>query len=825
MISLLLSVGVILLWRRTVTLRRRIDRLEASLARRGDALGAVATAAPTAAPTVAPPPIPPPPSLITEPTPAVAAPAVESPAPSASPPAVGRSEAAQGWEVVVGSSWLNKAGVLIFVTGLALLLGYSMAHVGPLGRVAMGFGIGTTMLAAGMAIERRLADRAYGHGLVAGGWAGIYVTTFAMRALPAARVIDSDLVATLLLLAVASAMVWHSLRYRSQIITSLAYLAASVPLGLTPLSTFSLIAALPLAVSLLVVSQRFGWSGLSLLGLGTTYILFALRASGVAALDLQASLRYVLLGTYWLTFEVADIITARDRPADGGSRITSLFGANAIGSIGCLLLLEPFDDQRRGPLVVAGAALCYLAAAVVRARLRRASSQADVSNRPFDTSHAALALSAALMAWAIGLRFEGPRLMIGLLLETQLLFVSALAIGDRQIRRVGMAVTSLVTFQALAASLAVLPAQMDWPWPMSTWTPWIALVAACWYANDELLRRRGIVADLPERSYTWVASVLVCLIITRDVPSDYSGLVAMVFALGLLIAGTRPAAAYRYQSYVVLFVGVRGVFLVLPENRSSSTEAAWPILLAAVTVAYAFGWWAARHRSVMSNSERQLVAIEAGTASVALLAAFEWRVVPRPSLGGTWAITAACLATFGEWRRIAGARWQAYALAAAATLRALSAIAWDASASTVWAGVAIGALFATGLVSRNGVRRGLASGATSAAFDRAARITVIVSATLLLTVLLADRLSANLITMSWGLEGIVLLVVGFLIRERVLRLSGLALLFLCILKLFVYDLRELEALGRIMSFVVLGLVLLGVSWTYTKYKEQLQKLL
>jgi uncharacterized membrane protein len=44
------------------------------------------------------------------------------------------------------------------------------------------------------------------------------------------------------------------------------------------------------------------------------------------------------------------------------------------------------------------------------------------------------------------------------------------------------------------------------------------------------------------------------------------------------------------------------------------------------------------------------------------------------------------------------------------------------------------------------------------------------------------------------------------------------MLALCVLKLFVYDLSELEALPRIMSFVVLGLVLLGVSWVYTRVK-------
>ena len=144
MISLLLSVCVILLWRRTVTLRRRLDRLEAAgtREREPDVREPAAAIPPAMAP--APVPVAPlTPDIRAPLTPATSgarrATVADRAIPVTEPPA-----SAQGWEVVVGSSWLNKAGVLIFVTGLALLLGYSMAHVGPLGRVAMGFGIAVT---------------------------------------------------------------------------------------------------------------------------------------------------------------------------------------------------------------------------------------------------------------------------------------------------------------------------------------------------------------------------------------------------------------------------------------------------------------------------------------------------------------------------------------------------------------------------------------------------------------------------------------------------------------------------------------------------------
>src|SRR5262249_14824747 len=87
-------------------------------------------------------------------------------------------------------------------------------------------------------------------------------------------------------------------------------------------------------------------------------------------------------------------------------------------------------------------------------------------------------------------------------------------------------------------------------------------------------------------------------------------------------------------------------------------------------------------------------------------------------------------------------------------------------------------------------------------------------ATLLTTAILYSKVSGGLLTTSWGVEGLALLVAGFLARERILRLQGLAMFLVCILKVFFYDLRNLETIYRILSFIVLGLILLAVSWIY-----------
>jgi uncharacterized membrane protein len=97
--------------------------------------------------------------------------------------------------------------------------------------------------------------------------------------------------------------------------------------------------------------------------------------------------------------------------------------------------------------------------------------------------------------------------------------------------------------------------------------------------------------------------------------------------------------------------------------------------------------------------------------------------------------------------------------------------------------------------------------------------------TLLIMAKLFSEVSGGLLTVSWALESVALLGCGFALRERVLRVEGLALLFACILKVFLYDLRNLETVYRILSFIALGVILLAVSWIYTRFHEHVRRLL
>ncbi len=82
---------------------------------------------------------------------------------------------------------------------------------------------------------------------------------------------------------------------------------------------------------------------------------------------------------------------------------------------------------------------------------------------------------------------------------------------------------------------------------------------------------------------------------------------------------------------------------------------------------------------------------------------------------------------------------------------------------------------------------------------------------------LSKQLSLSVV---WALYGAGLLLVGRVRRSRLLRLMALALLGLTTLKVFLLDLSALDRAYRIVSFIVLGAILLAVSYLYQKSQQR-----
>jgi len=96
---------------------------------------------------------------------------------------------------------------------------------------------------------------------------------------------------------------------------------------------------------------------------------------------------------------------------------------------------------------------------------------------------------------------------------------------------------------------------------------------------------------------------------------------------------------------------------------------------------------------------------------------------------------------------------------------------------------------------------------------------------LMSAVLLYQEVPTKLLTVTWGMEALLLFTVGLWLGDRDLRLLGLGFLSFCVLKVFFYDLSGLEGVPRIISFIVLGLILLLVSYLYTRFSQTLRRYL
>jgi len=111
-----------------------------------------------------------------------------------------------------------------------------------------------------------------------------------------------------------------------------------------------------------------------------------------------------------------------------------------------------------------------------------------------------------------------------------------------------------------------------------------------------------------------------------------------------------------------------------------------------------------------------------------------------------------------------------------------------------------------------------------AVFDRPEQ-TLFFVPLLMITFLLDYEMRSGLITVSWGLEAVLVFLFALLVHERSFRLSGLALLLLCVGKIVFVDVWGLYGFDRYITFIIMGCALLLVSFLYTRYRDTIKQYL
>jgi uncharacterized membrane protein len=729
-----------------------------------------------------PPPVPAPePSTPFEPL----AFAKDLPAAQPREPAKAGASSQDDWEALVGGSVLNKLGALVLVVGLALFLAYSFTYMGPAGRAAISALLSLALLATGIRVERRPRFRTFAYGLIGAGWAGIYATAYAIYALPAARVIDNPLVGSLILFAVGAAMVLHSLRYKVQALSSVAFFTPFAALAVMPSNPFALGSLIPLAAALLYLSRRFNWSGMPIFGLVATWGACISHAQTNASLASSESLLLV----YWLLFEAFDLFRIRRKISDPA--LTLLMPLNAVAFIG--LSFAVWNAHVPADLWIGSA----LAAALF---LGDAFARFNMGGQ-FEP---ALTLAAAFGGLAILGRAKGLWASAVFAAEAEGLFLAGWYLRLGFVRGLAL-VAFLVSLIDVVSSAGTNPSTLLPGITVQAVTPALLLHTFLFYTNRKIWK--------PGWYFSTAAAVLVCVVLLEEVSNGYVGLSLAAFALILFeMARHWNLREFRIQFYIVgltSLIALAGFHL--NDLHHGAPTSAWISSLGMALVC----WWDTfitwQGGGLEGAGERPKPHTFSAFLGSVLALVTCWMVLPD-SL-----VALASLALAIGWMELGLALPSSSFTLLGAAITAVASVeiyATDISRGdkVMWLGNGIPFLAGLHYLWFRSKRNGLA----------AVRSGLSLLALLLLTVIVYVEVSGSYRTVVWAIEGVALLAAGLTVRERVLRLEGLFVLLACILKLFLYDFRNLETVYRILSFIALGLILLGVSWVYTRFRERLR---
>lgn len=339
-------------------------------------------------------------------------------------------------EEVLGMNLFAKIGIVLLVLGFALLGRVALISMGPVARVALIYVVGGVMLGGGIALENRERYRLVGRTGIGGGWALLFFTTYAMHHVAAMTVLSSNTLDCILMLLVAVAMVVHTLRYKSQLVTGLAFLLAFSTVALSQDSVYALVAGIILALGIVAIALRMSWFELEVFGIIASfanhfYWLYKLFPDGVAGHPFpQFWPSAIILILYWAVFRIS-YITRRIRTARDEAISTVAALVNTMSLLAVMKFQSIHPELAFYALLGLGAAEFILGQLPITRRRRPA--------------FALLTVIGTLMIFAaVPFRFSGNNIAFFWMIAAEALLVAGIVQSETLFRRLGL-LAGLVT--------------------------------------------------------------------------------------------------------------------------------------------------------------------------------------------------------------------------------------------------------------------------------------------------------------------------------------------------------------------------------------------
>ena len=748
--------------------------------------------------------------------------AAPTPSPQESERAVTTKKAAAKGDIEadLGKFWLNKIGIVIFSLGIAFLLTYSFARFGPVAKICAGYMIALALFIGGIKLERRETYANYGKVLLAGAWAITYFTTYAMHHFEASRIITNQLVGLCLLAVVAIGIIAHSLRYKSEALTAMALLIGYLTSVVGDIGPFTLASAGILALITLAVVYKMGWVRLIFLGILLTYLTHGVWVVKQVAMinvpfnrwtvqNVSFFFDMAFLSIYWALFSAA-IHIVRDRDPAVEKKLAAANMANFL--LFFLMAFPKFHIHYPGHAfnLVFGVGLVYMALATVMEIVRK--KDLFISN---------VLIAVSLLTLSLPLRFLPYQTVLIWLVELPFLVFAGFAFDRRIYRYLGFGLSVLLLARIMTEVQGWQAIQI-----FGTTTSWDVVLrflgflasAAC-YAIYHLYSKKTKepLPDAPLRNlYSGLAAVYLTLYAWTAVDPAWVTLGLSLESLALFIAGALlcDRLLRTYALCVLGLVVARYCFW-----DRIYTLAALPQLFVIYGPIACAGAQYAMYRMLAARSQLEKNEAWTGklvffvTASLVVLAIVDhvpvnWITLELGALG-------LCVLWWGARTGDKPIRIFALAVLVFAAARFLFIDAYAGLAAWFKWGLItakVACAYAAYFIYRDLNRRSLLDGD-----EKSLLAPLFYGSSLLLVWTIVERVNDTWVSVALGCAGVVLFVCGFLIREKVFRHAGFIIFGLTLGKVILVDLAELAIIYKIISFIVVGILFLGVSFLYTRY--------
>ena len=574
----------------------------------------------------------------------------------------------RGMEEVLGTDWLNKLGMIILVIGVALFLAYEMRELGPAGKVLVGFVVSGALLGAGIFYERRERDLLLARAAIGGGWALVFFTTYAMYHVEAARVLNSQVVDLVLLLVVAAAMVAHTLRFNSQVVTGLAFLLAFATVTISHVNVYSFAAGAILALALVFIVKRRGWFELEVFGILSSYInhyywlqhiIEPMRGHHHPFPEFYASAG--LLVFYWVVFRVSYLLRS---PANGEAVSTVAALLNSF------LLLSVMKYQSVHPEL---AFRFLLALGVVEFLL----GQLPVARRRRTAFVILSTIGVTFMVAALPFKYSGATLPILWLAEAEALFLAGVFTREIVFRRLGLITGVLVAFQLDRLALQQIG---DTQWKGFHGGDWLKAVVVftttvlIFYGDAHWLTRRyrdvmdSRVELMSLRVLSYAGGITALIGVAWLVPEAWVAVSFAALALMLaILAGRATIDEFLFQAHMLVAFAFTRTLLVNLDSASYYPHpwTRWATVGLVAALLYATARWSNLPRSI---APRLVSASHTWMASL-LIGLLAWYEIKPLGVAVAWMLLGLALFEIGRARSISYLRLQAYLAFAASFLR------------------------------------------------------------------------------------------------------------------------------------------------------------